>query len=252
VIDVMRRVIAMTTRLIFASMALGLALALPAAAQNGPIDITSQGAAAKKAPAKVKADPKVTVAATPAGPLSAGDIVKRANGYFNGMSSFTGDFVQTGEDGRRYKGKLMVERPGKMRFDYDPPAKVLILSDGTTVAIVDERLKTKDRYPLGQTPLKFLVQDRVDLGRDLKLIRAKADEQTASVLVEDKTTFGGTSRVNLLFDRATFNLKGWTVTDAQGTKTTVQVANITTGKNLSEKLFKIGNEDLLFKQQSSD
>jgi outer membrane lipoprotein-sorting protein len=229
-----------------------LALVAPAYAQSGPIDITTQGTAAKKAPAKVTADPKAAAATSPTGPLGANDIVKRANGYFNGLSSFTGDFIQISDDGRRYRGKLMVERPGKMRFDYDPPARVLILSDGTTVAVVDERLKTKDRYPLGQTPLKFLVQERVDLGRDLKLIRARADNETASVLVEDKTTFGGTSRVNLLFDRATFNLKGWTVTDAQGTKTTVQVANITTGKNLSEKLFKIGNEDLLFREEKSD
>jgi outer membrane lipoprotein-sorting protein len=239
-----------------AALSCALATLTPALAQDGPIDITSKGSAAKSGPAKVKADPKAKptdpAMTASTGPMSAGEIIKRANGYFNSMNSFSGDFVQTGEDGRRYKGKLMVERPGKMRFDYDPPAKVLILSDGTTVAIIDERLKTKDRYPLDQTPLKFLVQQRVDLGRDLKLIRAKADDQTASVLVEDKTTFGGTSRVNLVFDRATFSLTGWSVTDAQGTKTTVQVANITTGQNLSDKNFKIGNEDLLFKDNNSD
>ncbi len=167
------------------------------------------------------------------------------------MNSFVGDFIQTNEDGRRYKGKLMVERPGKMRFDYAPPAKVLIISDGTTVAVVDERLRTKDRYPIGQTPLKFLLEDQINISKDLKLIRAKADALQASITVEDKTTFGGTSRITMLFNPETFDLTGWRVTDGQGITTQVSVANIRKGANLAEKNFEITNEDMLLKLQNS-
>jgi outer membrane lipoprotein-sorting protein len=227
------------TSILLASAALGFAfLAAPAAqAQDAPLDITSKGAAAKKGPADVKsnaaADPDATAAITP----------------LNGMDSFVGDFVQTNEDGRRYKGKLMVERPGKMRFDYAPPARVLIISDGSTVAVVDERLRTKDRYPIGQTPLKFLLENQISLSKDMKLIRAKADDSEASITVEDKTTFGGTSRITLLFNRATFDLTGWRVVDGQGTTTAVSVANIRKGANVSDKNFVITNEDMLLKLQ---
>jgi outer membrane lipoprotein-sorting protein len=234
-----------------AACLVALAMSGPADAQNAPIDITSQGAAAKKPPAKVKPNAKaVDPAATAAlGELTPQQIVQNANGYFNGMKSFVSDFVQVNEDGRRFKGKLFVERPGKMRFDYAPPAKVVIVSDGSTVAIVDERLKTKDRYSVSETPLKFLIQKRIDLGRDLKVIRARTTDDEATILLEDKTTFGGTSRVNLMFDRQTFTLTGWSITDAQGVTTTVQVANIVTGRNIPEKTFEIGSEDLLLNMQ---
>jgi outer membrane lipoprotein-sorting protein len=231
---------------------IGLAVLMgPSAAQDGPIDITAKGAGAKKTPAadvksNAATDPDSTAALAP---LTPQQIVQNANGYFNGMNSFVGDFVQINEDGRRYKGKLMVERPGKMRFDYAPPARVLIVSDGSTVAVIDERLKTKDRYPIGQTPLKFLLEDKINLSRDLRLIRAKADEQVASVTVEDKTTFGGTSRITMLFNRATFDLTGWRVTDGQGVTTTVQVSNIQKGKNVSEKNFVITDEDVFMRLQ---
>lgn len=230
-----------------AVLVLGL-LAGPAFAQNAPLDITAKGSAAKKGPAAVSADPSATSAISE---LTPKQIVQRANAYFNGMNSFVGDFIQTNEDGRRYKGKLMVERPGKMRFDYAPPAKVLIISDGSTVAVVDERLRTKDRYPIGQTPLKFLLEDQINISKDLKLIRAKADALQASITVEDKTTFGGTSRITMLFNPETFDLTGWRVTDGQGITTQVSVANIKRGANLAEKNFEITNEDMLLKLQNS-
>jgi outer membrane lipoprotein-sorting protein len=222
-----------------------------AQAQNAPIDITSKGAAAKKGPTDAKSnaapDPTATAAIAP---LTPQQIVQRANAYFNGMNSFIGDFEQTNEDGRRYKGKLMVEKPGKMRFDYAPPARVLIISDGSTVAVVDERLRTKDRYPIGQTPLKFLLEDQINLSKDMKLIRAKADNNEASITVEDKTTFGGTSRITMLFNAATFDLTGWRVVDGQGTTTAVSVANIRKGGKLNDKNFEITNEDMLLKLQN--
>jgi outer membrane lipoprotein-sorting protein len=224
------------------------ALALPAQAQNQPIDLTG-GAALKKDSGKAKAgapDPQSTQAIA----LTPQQIVQRANAYFNGMDSFAGDFVQTNEDGRRYKGKLIVVRPGKMRFDYAPPARILILSDGSTVAVVDERLRTKDRYPIGQTPLKFLLQDQINLSRDTRLVRAKVDQDAASITIEDKTTFGGTSRITMLFEPETFTLQGWRVTDGQGTTTEVAVTNLKRGVKVADKAFEITNEDLLLKLQS--
>jgi outer membrane lipoprotein-sorting protein len=226
---------------------LAAALALcagPGLANDGPIDLTGGGAAAP-----ASAEPAETAAL---GPMSAQQIVTRANAYFNGMRSFSGAFVQVNEDGRRYPGKLMVERPGKMRFDYDPPARLLIVSDGSTVAVIDERLKTKDRYGIDQTPLKFLVQDEISLARDLKLIRARADEDIATLLLEDRATFGGTSRIRLVFDRERFELREWTVTDAQGVKTTVRLQNVKSGMDIADKNFRIGSEDLLLKLQNTD
>jgi outer membrane lipoprotein-sorting protein len=229
-----------------AALAGALIVAGAAFAQNAPLDLSPDAPSNKKKPAAQAEDPASTQSLEP---LTPKQIVQRANAYFNGMDSFVGDFVQTNEDGRRYKGKLMVERPGKMRFDYAPPAKVLILSDGSTVAVVDERLRTKDRYPIGQTPLKFLLEDQINISKDMKLVRAKAADGEASITVEDKTTFGGTSRITILFDEETFALTGWRVTDGQGVTTQVAVSNIKRGVNLAEKNFEITDEDIFLKLQ---
>jgi outer membrane lipoprotein-sorting protein len=238
--------IALFLRPIMGLFAGAVLLAGTALAQNAPLDLSPDAPSNKKKPAAQGEAPATTESVEA---LTPKQIVQRANAYFNGMDSFAGDFIQTNEDGRRFKGKLMVARPGKMRFDYAPPAKVLILSDGSTVAVVDERLRTKDRYPIGQTPLKFLLDDQINISKDLKLIRAKAAGGEASITVEDRTTFGGTSRITILFDQETFALTGWRVTDGQGVTTKVGVSNIKRGVSIPEKNFEITDEDIFLKLQ---
>ncbi len=168
--------------------------------------------------------------------------IQRVNAYFNGVPSFTSDFTQIGADGRRLEGKLYVQRPGKLRFEYKPPVKLLIVADGTSVVVRNVALATQDLYGIGQTPLKFLLADKIDVARDGKVLNVTRNATVCSVTVtlEDKTTFGGTSRIRLVFNDPDMTLKQWTVTDPQGFDTQVGLANIDTGKKqLSAKLFEI-------------
>ena len=209
----------------------GLAVALATAAQAQ----TPQPAPAK--PAK----PEVTQAE----PLSPDTIVQKANAYLNSASSFVADFVQTGADGRKSEGKLYVVRPGRMRFEYAQPATLEIVADGTSVAIRDRKLATQDMYFISQTPLKFLLKERIDLKKDVKILDVTSDRKNAVVTVEDKATFGGTSRIKLIFDPKTFVLKQWQVTDPQGYETLVSLFNIDLAETPDPSLFKISSERLL-------
>jgi outer membrane lipoprotein-sorting protein len=164
--------------------------------------------------------------------------VQKANAYLNTLQTFVADFVQIGADGRRSEGKLYVQRPGRLRFEYAQPATLEIVADGTSVAIRDRKLATQDMYFLGQTPLKFLLKDRIDLRKDVKVLGVDSDRKGVIVAVEDKATFGGTSRIKLIFDPKTFALKQWQVTDPQGYETLVQ-------QQPDPALFKINNERLL-------
>jgi len=180
--------------------------------------------------------PPVTVAPADTSPRA---ILERANASLNAMTVLSAEFVQTGASGRRQTGRLYVQKPGRMRFEYTPPNPVEIVADGSTVAVRDRKLNTQDVYSIGQTPLKFLLKERVDLSRDTRVVDVRSEPDLASVTLEDKATFGGTSKVTLLFDAKTFALRQWIVVDPQGYETQVSLRNIDTAARIDPRLFNI-------------
>ena len=196
-------------------LALGLivGLAAGASAQNAPLDLTKpEKAAAPKS--------------GPAANLSSQEAIERADAWLDATRVLNADFVQIGPGGRRSEGTLAVERPGKMSFKYEAPARFEIVADGRSVAIIDHKLNTQDEYFIGQTPLKFLLADHIDLARDTKVISVAQDESSVTIELEDKAALGGTAHLELIFDPATFALKQWTVIDAQGFQTIVTLFNM--------------------------
>jgi len=158
--------------------------------------------------------------------LSAGEVVAKANAYFDGARVMTADFVQIGPDGARVEGSLHVMRPGRMLFRFNPPSPLEIVADGRSVAVRDQTLGTQDLYFIAQTPLKFLLQDKIDLAKDTVVKRVQIDDNAAMIELEDKATFGGVSAITLIFDPASFALKQWTVIDPQGYQTVVTLFDV--------------------------
>src|SRR5947199_10447464 len=114
-----------------------------------------------------------------------------------------------------------------------------MIADGSSVAVRDNKLATQDIYPLSQTPLRYLLSDRIDLMRDTNVVTVTADDMFISVTVEEKSTLIGTSRMMLMLGAKDNQLKQWTVTDPQGYDTTVAVYNLDTSKKPDPSLFKI-------------
>ena len=174
------------------------------------------------------------MAAEPADPAT---VLAQANAYFNGISTLTGSFMQIGPDGRRIGGKLTLAKPGRLRFDYDAPSPLEVVADGTSVAVRDKKLSTQDLYFIAQTPLKFLLREKIDLARDLSVTDVSNDPAGVRISLEDRATFGGTSRIQLLFDPEMKTLSQWRITDPQGYVTTVQLSNLQKGKPVEASLF---------------
>jgi outer membrane lipoprotein-sorting protein len=194
----------------------------------------------KAAPARTKAQAGANQAGTcEFTQLSTKDVVSKANTYLNGIKSMQADFSQIGMDGRRFKGTLYVVRPGRLLFDYDPPSPQEVVSDGTTVVVRNKKLKTQSVYSIGQTPLKFLLKDKLDLNVDSKVIRGNRDCEQMSLTIEDKSTVAGTSTIRLQFAAEPVILKQWVITDPNGNETVVQISNIDTSKRPHADLFKI-------------
>ena len=166
-------------------------------------------------------------------------IVDRVNGYLSGVQTLTGKFIQIGPDGIRTQGDFYISKPVRVRFEYDDPSPIELIADGSSVVVRDRRLATQDVYPLSQTPLRFLLSDRVDLAKDTHLIAVYADDVFVTVVAEEKSGIVGTSRLMIMFSAKDMQLKQWTVTDPQGYDTTVAVYNLDTSKRPDPALFKI-------------
>jgi outer membrane lipoprotein-sorting protein len=185
-------------------------------------------------------DPAAKVAAVGA-PLAsdadAGTVLAQANAYFNGITTLTGNFIQIGADGRRIGGKLTLAKPGRLRFDYDQPSPLEVVADGTSVAVKDRKLGTQDLYFISQTPLKFLLREKIDLARDLTVSDVSNDPGGVRISLEDRSTLGGTSKIQLFFDAEVKTLSQWRITDPQGYQTTVQLSNLQKGRSVDGTAF---------------
>ena len=207
-------------------------------------------AVAQGAPLQLQPKKPLAPAPSPAKPLT-GKLspidqtmaVANANDYLNSSPLMTADFVQVGADGNRTEGRLYVQKPGRMRFEYNKPASLEIIADGTSVAVRDKKLGTQDLYFIGQTPLKFLLKEKIDISRDTKILDISAEANSTSIFIEDKATLGGTSRIKLTFDSTSFALKQWKVVDPQGYETLVTLFNVDTTKRPDPSLFKIVHEN---------
>jgi outer membrane lipoprotein-sorting protein len=170
-------------------------------------------------------------------------MVDKVSAYLSRVHVMSGTFAQIGADGRRSAGHFYLQKPGKVRFEYDPPSPIDIIADGSSVVVRDRRLATQDLYPLSQTPLRFLLQDRIDLMRDTHVASVSADELFISIMVEEKQALIGTSRLMMMFDTKTLELRQWVVTDPQGFDTSVAVSNLDLSRRPDPSLFKIDYTD---------
>jgi outer membrane lipoprotein-sorting protein len=165
------------------------------------------------------------------------ELVRKVTAYFNQLTSLKGTFIQTGPDNKRQRGKFYISRPGRFRFEFNLPSKVVIISDGKYIAIQDHDLNTDDRWDLSYTPFRSLLQKDVDLLRDTRVLEAQVVDNTIVISFEDRG--GDASNRIKLFLAATpeVQIKGWIVKDAQGLETRVDLMEISGAGELDAKLF---------------
>jgi outer membrane lipoprotein-sorting protein len=166
-------------------------------------------------------------------------LLEKISGYLSGVQTLVGSFVQVGPDGRRVEGSFYIQKPGKVRFAYNPPSPIEIIADGSAVVVRDRSLDTQDFYPLSQTPLRYLLADHIDLLRDTDVVSVSADDTFITVVIEETKLVVGTNRLMIMFDAKNLQLKQWTVTDPQGLDTTVAIYNVDSGRKPDPNLFVI-------------
>lgn len=167
------------------------------------------------------------------------DIVNKVSGYFAGITTMQGRFVQTSADNKRMKGKFYVARPGRFRFDYARPSRQVVISDGRYLAIQDHDLNNEDRVAINDTPFRLLLRSDVNLVRDAKIKEVQESPDLIVVRIEDKDPNSPGEIKLFLSTKPNLELKEWVTRDAQGLKTRVEVSNLAKSVELDSDLFKI-------------
>lgn len=172
--------------------------------------------------------------------------VKAISDHFVNVPSMTGEFIQFGPNGEQTGGKFYINRPGKIRFNYEDPSPIMVVSNGRTLAVNNKKLKTWNYYPLRNTPLSLLLADEIDIN-DGAIKSVTATEDLTTVVMGDETIFGD-SEITLLFDAESQDLRQWTIRDAQGKETSVMIFNVEKNIAISDDLFEI---DVFTNQQNN-
>ncbi|MCG6883563.1 MAG: outer membrane lipoprotein carrier protein LolA [Silicimonas sp.] len=181
-------------------------------------------------------------AATPA--LAAKLSLNEISRYLNGIERATSDFTQVNDDGTLSTGKFYIRRPGRMRFEYNPPEKLLVMAGGGHVGIFDGKsnIAKAERYPLRRTPLNIILERNVNLARRNMVVGHSYDGTSTIVTAQDPEhpEYGN---IQLKFTADPVELRQWIVTDGQGAKTTVILGQLQKVSDLPSTLFNISFEE---------
>lgn len=169
--------------------------------------------------------------------------VDRAEAYLGALDTVQSRFVQVSSNGAYAEGTVFVERPGKLRFEYDPPHPALLVSNGLTLLYYDRELKQTSYLPLWETPLWFLIREDVELEDALEVTKVSEEAGTLRITVRDRES-PDRGVVTLIFKDAPLALKQWEVVDAQGIATQVTLINPRYGAPIDSKMFDYGELDL--------
>ena len=184
-------------------------------------------------------DPNAPLVGTDRQPLGASEqaiLFDEIESYFNGIDTLRSKFLQFNMDNSVYTGTLTMDRPGKMRIEYDDPIPYLIVSDGDFYIFVDKELKEVSYIPLGLTPANMLLRKPMNLQEDLTVVDAARDQGMLFITVAQKEA-PDAGTLTLTFQEAPLVLRQWTVIDAQGLITRVVLDNVETGIPLDRDQF---------------
>lgn len=169
-------------------------------------------------------------------PYAGDPVIKQAESYFKTFKSAKARFTQTAPDGSRANGTFYIKRPGKLRFEYDPPLKDFVVADGLFIYFYDGELEQQSNAPIGQTLADFILRDNIKLSGDVTVTAlSKTEDRVYIRMVQTSDPQAGS--ITLSFTREPFQLKSWQVLDSQGQATLIELSNLQSNVDLPNSLF---------------
>jgi outer membrane lipoprotein-sorting protein len=189
--------------------------------------------------------------AQPAPTLSVQDKadLARISAYLDGLRTLKAHFLQVSPDGDTSEGTAWLSRPGRMRFEYDPPAPFLLVAGFGSAVFFDKQLKQTSAVPLSTTPLGLLLADHINFGDEVRVTSVSRFPGQIQVTMV-RATAPADGSLSLVFADAPLALRQWAVTDAQRQETRVSLFNIQLGGSFPAQMFQF--EDPRLKRQGGD
>ncbi|MEM1285562.1 MAG: outer-membrane lipoprotein carrier protein LolA [Pseudomonadota bacterium] len=159
--------------------------------------------------------------------------VARLSEHINTLETMQGRFIQIGPGGERTEGYFVLHRPGRLLFRYLPPSRLEIVSDGSGLVVRDGSVGTHDLYPISQTPLRFLLEEGIDLVAEGNVLNVSSTEESVTVMMQDETPIGRgriAITASIPTEEEPYAIQQWTVTDPQGFETTVALFEVEYGR----------------------
>lgn len=167
--------------------------------------------------------------------------LEQVSAHLRTVQTMTANFTQTDRNGRALTGTLLLKRPGHVRFEYEPSAKLLVVGDGNALTMIDYTVRQVSRWPIGDSPLSVLLNPKVDIGRFAKSVPSENPEMLLLQARDPKHPEFGV--ITIAFTRRTdapagLRLEGWSVVDAQNNRSTVRLTNQLFNVPISDKAFR--------------
>ncbi len=163
--------------------------------------------------------------------------IARVEAYLNNIRTLSARFVQIADDGGMAQGRFYLARPGRLRFEYDPPVPILIVAEGGWLVYYDSELEEVTYVPTRKTPARLLLGERVTLSGKVTVIDIRHDPGALSLTIRDQEMEEEAS-LTLVFSDRPLALRQWRVTDAQGRTTRLAFQDMRLNIPLDDKLFK--------------
>ena len=167
--------------------------------------------------------------------------LQRIEIYLNEMKTLRAEFLQVSSNGAVATGKLLMQRPGKIRFEYDPPSPIMLISDGYFLRYIDKDLEQVTHIWLEDTPIGFLLDDNLKLSGGITVTKFKKNANLLTItLAKSKKPERGT--VSIIFSDKPLALEKWVIKDAQGITTTITLNNRERPLKIDPRLFELTDE----------
>jgi outer membrane lipoprotein-sorting protein len=199
----------MIRRTFFALAALLFATSLPAVAQEQPRQLTEEEVA----------------------------LINEIGAHNSAIKTMAGRFLQIDTQGNRIEGTFFIERPGKVRFRYNPPSREEIISVGRGFYVIDRKEETKYAYPQDKVPLRQFLDSDIDL-LHANIVAIDQSDAYLSLTLQDETPVGLVT-VTLVFDKETKDLAQWVLVDPSGAELTFSLYDVEKGVEIPKSYFYI-------------
>ena len=164
-------------------------------------------------------------------------LINEINAHNSGIRTMVGRFLQIDTSGQRIEGTFFLERPGKVRFRYNPPSREEIISVGRGFYVIDRKEETQYAYPQDKVPLRQFLESDIDLFK-ANITAIDQSDDYASITLQDDTP-AGTVVVSLIFDKESKDLRQWTLIDPSGSELTFSLYDVEFGVEIPRSYFSI-------------